>query len=181
MSWRKLYRVFYRDIVCARNPVKYAKKIGVNFGEGLHLYGKIAWSTEPWLITLGNNVHITQGVRFICHDGGTLLFRDRVPDLEITKPITVGDNVYIGNNVLIMPGVTIGSNVVIGAGAIVSRDIPDNSVAVGVPARVIKTADEYFEKLQRESLHLGNLKGQEKDKALMKYFGYKGDSKGIYF
>lgn len=101
--------------------------------------------------------------------------------MEITKPITVGDNVYIGNNALILPGVHIGSNVVIGAGAIVSRDISDNSAAVGVPARVIKTADEYFEKIQRESLHLGHLKGQEKDKKLMEYFGYTGTSKGIYF
>ena len=130
---------------------------------------------------LGNNVHITDGVKFITHDGGTLLYRHLIPDLEITKPIVVGDNVYIGNNVIILPGVTIGSNVVIGAGAIVSRDIPDNSVAVGVPARVIKTADEYHEKLKKESLHLGHLKGQEKDKALMEYYGYKGDSKGIYF
>lgn len=130
---------------------------------------------------MGNNVHITDGVKFITHDGGTLLYRHLIPDLEITKPIVVGDNVYIGNNVIILPGVTIGSNVVIGAGAIVSRDIPDNSVAVGVPARVIKTADEYLEKLKKESLHLGHLKGQEKDKALMEYYGYKGDSKGIYF
>ncbi len=69
----------------------------------------------------------------------------------------------------------------IGAGAVVTNEIPDNSVAVGIPARVIKTADEYFEKIKRESLHLGNLKGQEKDKALKKYYGYLGDSKGIYF
>ena len=168
-------------MICARNPVKFAKKIGVNIGGVLHLYGKIGWSTEPWLITLGNNVHITNGVRFITHDGGTLLFRDKVPDLEITKPIIVGDNVYIGNNVLILPGVKIGSNVVVGAGAIITRDIPDNSVAVGVPAKVIKTVDEYFEKIQKESLHLGHLKGQEKDKKLMEYYGYKGSSKGIYF
>ena len=46
---------------------------------------------------------------------------------------------------------------------------------------MIKTADEYLEKLKKESLHLGHLKGQEKDKALMEYYGYKGDSKGIYF
>lgn len=130
---------------------------------------------------MGDNVHITNGVKFITHDGGTLLFRDRVPDLEITKPIVVGDNVYFGNNVMVLPGVTIGSNVVIGAGAIVSRDIPDNSLAVGIPAKVIKTADEYFEKLQKESLHLGHLTGQEKDLKLKEHFGYTGDSKGIYF
>lgn len=170
-----------RKIYAKLKPLSYAKKIGVNMKGKVYLYGQINWSTEPWLITLGNNVHITDGVRFETHDGGTLLFRDRVPDLEITKPITVGDDVYIGNNVIILPGVKIGNKVIIGAGAIVTKNIPDNSVAVGVPSRVIKTADEYFEKIQRESLHLGHLKGQEKDKALMKYYGYQGDSKGIYF
>lgn len=162
-------------------PLEYARRIGVNFPEGgVHLYGDVNWSTEPWIITLGSNVHITGGTKFITHDGGTLLYRKQIPDLEITKPIVVGNDVYIGNNVIILPGVTIGNNVVIGAGAVVSKDIPDNSVAVGVPARVIKTADEYLEKLKKESLHLGHLKGQEKDKALMEYYGYKGDSKGIY-
>ena len=182
MNLFKLYRQVKYRIMQTRDPIGWARKIGVNFPEGgIHLYGRTNWSTEPWIITLGNNVHITDGVRFLTHDGGTLLFRDRVPDLEITKPIVLGDNVYVGNNVIFLPGVTVGSNVVIGAGAVVSRDIPDNSVAVGVPARVIKTADEYFEKLQKESLHLGHLKGQEKDKALMAYYGYKGDSKGIFF
>lgn len=174
----ELYKLLYSKL----KPMQYMEKVGVNFPRGgVKLYGKVAWGSEPWIITLGSNVHITDGVKFITHDGGTLLYRHLIPDLEITKPIVVGDNVYIGNNVIILPGVTIGSNVVIGAGAIVSRDIPDNSVVVGVPARVIKTADEYLEKLKRESLHLGHLKGQEKDKALMKYYEYKGDSKGIYF
>ena len=59
----------------------------------------------------------------------------------------------------------------------VGANFPEN----GVPAKVIKTADEYFEKLKQESLHLGHLKGKEKDDALKKYYGYTGDSKGIYF
>jgi carbonic anhydrase/acetyltransferase-like protein (isoleucine patch superfamily) len=178
MKIRQLYKLIYSKLY----PIKYMEKVGVNFPrEGVKLYGKVSWGSEPWIITLGNNVHITNGVIFITHDGGTLLYRNLVPDLEITKPIVVGDNVYFGNNVIILPGVKIGSNVIIGAGAVVSRDIPDNSVAVGVPARVIKTADEYFEKIKKESLHFGHLKGQEKDRALMKYYGYKGNSKGIYF
>ena len=161
--------------------IKYAKKVGVNMGNDIHLYGRMSWSTEPWIITLGNNVHITDGVKFITHDGGTLLFRSKVPDLEITKPITVGDNVYIGNNVIILPGVNIGNNVIVGAGTVVTKSIPDNSVAVGVPAKVIKTADEYFEKIKNESLHLGHLRGAEKDKALKEYYSYSGNSKGIYW
>ena len=178
MNTRTLYKILLRKT----KPIKYAKKVGVNFPDGgLHIYGSVNWSTEPWIITIGNNVHITDGVKFITHDGGTLLFRQYVPDLEITKPITVGNDVYIGNNVVILPGVNIGNRVVIGAGAVVSKDIPDNSVAVGVPARVIKTADEYFEKLQQESLHVGHLNGEERDKKLKEIFGYKGNSKGIYF
>ena len=177
-----IFRRIHRMMLKRMKPLEYAKLVGDNFKSGgVHLYGHVEWSSEPWIITLGKNVHITDGVKFITHDGGTLLYRNQVPDLEITKPITVGDDVYIGNNVIILPGVNIGNNVVIGAGAVVTKDIPNNSVAVGVPARVIKTADEYLEKLKRESLHLGHLKGQEKDKALMKYYGYKGNSKGIYF
>lgn len=179
---RKIYRKLYSSIIGNISPVKYAKKIGVNFPlNGVHIYGKVSWSTEPWIISLGKNVHITDGVKFITHDGGTLLYRKNIPDLEITKPIIVGDDVYIGNNVIILPGVTIGNNVVIGAGAVVTKPIPDNSVAVGVPARVIKTADEYLKKICAESLHLGQFRGREKDKALMSYYHYSGNSKGIYF
>ena len=181
MFLKKAYRKVYSKILIKLNHVKYAKKIGVNMGENVHLYGDIGWGTEPWLITLGNNVYITNGVRFITHDGGTLLFRKIVPDLEITKPIIIGNDVYIGNNVLLLPGVKIGNKVIVGAGAVVTRDIPDNSVAVGIPARVIKTADEYFEKIKQESLHLGHLSGKQKDDALKKYYNYTGKSKGIYF
>jgi len=181
MDLRNIYRRIYRKLVAGRDPVRWAKKIGVNFKGRVYIYGAIGWSTEPWCITIGDNVFITDGCKFITHDGGTLFLRDRIPDLEITKPITIGNNVYIGNNVILLPGVTVGDNVIIGAGAVVSRDIPSNSVAVGVPARVIKTLDEYLEKAQRDSLHLGHLKGEEKDRALQKYFGYTGNSKGIYF
>ncbi|MBE6903281.1 MAG: acyltransferase [Ruminococcaceae bacterium] len=181
MKIRSIYRMLYKKIVGALKPIKYAQKVGVNIKGRLYIYGRVEWSTEPWIITVGDNVHITNGVKFITHDGGTLLYRHKVPDLEITKPITVGNDVYFGNDVIVLPGVTIGNNVIIGAGAVVTKDIPDNSVAVGVPAKVIKSADEYFEKLQKESLHLGHLKGEEKDLALKKHFGYTGNSKGIFF
>lgn len=168
----KLFTVPYREIYRRMFPEKYARHIGVNAGKNLHVYGPVSWGSEPWIISLGDNVHITGNCKFIAHDGGTLIFRNEIPDLEITKPITVGSNVYIGEESLILPGVRIGSNVVIGARSVVTRDIPDNSVAAGVPARVIKTADEYLEKLKRESLHLGHLKGKDKDKALREYYGY---------
>ena len=154
------------------SPVKYAKKIGVNFGNNLHIYGNVNWSTEPWIITIGENVFITDGCKFITHDGGTLLFRKQVPDLEITKPIIIGNNVYFGNNVIVLPGVTIGNNVIIGAGSVVTKSIPDNVVVAGVPAKIIKSIDEYFKKVNSESIHLGHLKGKNKDDALKKYYRF---------
>ncbi|HOJ10484.1 MAG TPA: acyltransferase [Clostridiales bacterium] len=172
MKFIKLIKIIIDKYQQASNPVKYAKKIGVNIKGRVHLYGKQIWSTEPWIITLGDNVYLTNGTRFITHDGGTLILRDKVPDLEITKPITIGNNVYVGVNTTFLPGVNIGNNVIIGACSVVTKDIRDNSVAAGNPARVIKTIDEYFEKVQAESLHLGHLKGKEKDIALRRYYKY---------
>ena len=170
LRFKKLFTKPISWLYSRMNPERYARMIGVKVGANPHFYGPISWGSEPWIVTIGDNVHITGGCKFIAHDGGTLIFRDQIPDLEITKPITVGNNVYIGEESMILPGVNIGSNVVIGARSVVTRDIPDNSVAAGVPCRVIKTTGEYLEKLKRESLHLGHLSGKEKDKALRKYY-----------
>jgi len=166
-----LIKIIYRKYLRAKDPISYARKIGVNMGDNLHLYGKQDWSTEPWIITLGDNVYLTDNISFITHDGGTLLFRKDIPDLEITKPIIIGNNVYVGVNTTFLPGITVGNNVVIGACSVVTKDIPDNSVAVGNPARVIKTSEEYFEKIQVESLHFGHLKGEKKNTALRQFYG----------
>lgn len=169
---KKLWWIPYLYILDKISHEKYAKKIGVNYGENCHFYGKIYWGTEPWIIKMGNNVHITNECRFVTHDGGVLLYRHLEPTLELTKPIILGSNVYIGTRAIIMGGVKIGNNVIIGAGSIVTHDIPDNSVAVGVPARVIKSADDYFKKAKKESIGLGNLLYDEKDRALKKYYNY---------
>ena len=136
----KLINYFIKRIA----PIKYAKSIGVKIGENCRLIN-VSFSTEPYLITIGNHVSATQ-VRFETHDGGVWVFRDKNSKIDIIKPITIGNNVYIGFGSVILPGVTIGDNVVIGAYAVVSRDIPSNSIAVGIPAKVIKTVDEYIEK-----------------------------------
>jgi acetyltransferase-like isoleucine patch superfamily enzyme len=110
---------------------------------------------------------------FVTHDGGTLLFRDIIPDLEITKPIEVGNNVYIGVRSIILPGVKIGNECIIAAGSVVTKDVPDHSVVGGVPARFIKSTDDYLKGLKQKSLGLGHLKGKVKDDALKVYFGYQ--------
>lgn len=155
------------------NPLKYANKLGVRHGDDLKIYGTVYYGSEPWIITLGSNVFLTNNIYFVTHDGGTLLFRKDIPDLEITKPITVGSNVYIGVNTTILPGVEIGDNVIIGAGSLVAKSIPSNCVAAGNPAKVIKPIDQYLEKIKQESLHLGNLPAKEKDKKLREIYDRK--------
>jgi acetyltransferase-like isoleucine patch superfamily enzyme len=84
----------------------------------------------------------------------------------------VGDYVYIGVRSIILPGVTIGNNCIIAAGSVVTKNVPDNSVVGGIPAKFIKSTDEYLEGIKKRSLKLGHLKGEEKDAALKKYFNY---------
>lgn len=168
---RHIHNIYMKWYV-ARHPIEYVKKIGVQLKGSVYFYTSPLgmFGSEPWMITIGDNVYITDGVRFITHDGGTLPLRQEVPDLEITKPIVLGDNIFIGVRSIILPGVHIGNRCIVAAGAVVAKDIPDNSVAGGVPARVIKSTDEYLEKLQKESLHIGHLKGEEKAKRLKEIY-----------
>lgn len=64
----------------------------------------------------------------------------------IAKPVIIGDDVWIGGNVTILPGVTIGNNVVVAAGAVVTKDVPDNCVVGGVPAKIIRTIEDDVER-----------------------------------
>lgn len=126
--------------------IKYLKKKGCVIGEGTRLTCGISnFGTEPYLIKIGKNCLIAG--RFVTHDGGvSVLINLGHVDIGMEKmaPIVVGDNCYIGMGAVILQGVTLGDNVVIGADAIVTHDIPDNSVAVGVPAKVIENVEEYY-------------------------------------
>lgn len=88
-------------------------------------------------VKFGDNVFIAPNCGFYTA-GHPIDAKTRNKGLEYAKPITVGNDVWIGGNVVVLPGVTIGDNVVIGAGSVVNKDIPSNSVAVGNLCKVIK-------------------------------------------
>ena len=88
-------------------------------------------------VTIGDYVMIGPNV-LISTVGHPLSPKGRREHIGICKPVIIGNDVWIGGNAVILPGVTIGSNVVVGAGAVVTKDVPDNCVVAGVPARVIK-------------------------------------------
>ncbi|WP_421742777.1 sugar O-acetyltransferase [Cellulomonas sp.] len=114
----------------------------VDYGVHLHVgartfanFGLVALDVAP--IHIGDDVQIGPNVQLLTpiHPVDPEPRRNK---LEAAKPITIGNNVWLGGGAIVCPGVTIGDNTVVGAGAVVTKDLPANVVAVGNPARVIK-------------------------------------------
>ncbi len=132
-----LYRI--RGEFTTEKLISMGMKVGKNFKR---LNGVILDPAHCWLIEIGDNVTMAPRVHILCHDASTKEF------LNYTKigRVNIGDNVFIGAESIVLPGVNIGKNVIIGAGSVVTSDIPENSVAVGIPARVISSLDDYLSK-----------------------------------
>lgn len=129
------------------NSIEYLRSRGVQIGDNVHILNSLIDFDHGFLVSIGNNVTLT-GVRILAHDAST-----QIP-LGVSKVgrVTIGDEVFIGQGAIVLPNTHIGSRVVIGAGAVVSRDIPDNSVAVGNPIQIIGTYDDFVERHRKQML-----------------------------
>ena len=121
-------------------------KRGLKIGKNCKLGSCTIDPSHCFHITIGDNVTFGPKVHILAHDASTHVF------LGYTRVanVCIGSNVFIGAYSIVMPGVTIGDNVVIGAGSIVTRDIPANSVAIGSPAKVVKSLEEYLDSKRAE-------------------------------
>lgn len=152
------------------------KKKGMKVGKGCDFVSPGPnFGSEPYLIEIGNNTTVSFDVAFVTHDAGTRVLRnlatnEKEKQTVIYGNIAVGNNCFIGCRSTILPGVKIGDNVIIGAGSVVNRDIPSNSVAAGVPCKVICSLEEYKEKHKDDFLYMVNLPYEEKKKFLTKLF-----------
>ncbi len=91
-------------------------------------------------VCIGNHVNLAQGITITALNHNFEDASKRIDEQGIsTKPVVIGDDVWIGANAVILPGVTIGSHCVVAAGAVVTKDVPDNCVVGGIPAKVIKS------------------------------------------
>lgn len=123
--------------------IKQLRKKGAEIGENVVIMpSAIIDPQATCLLKIGNNVSIANAVIIYAHDASTKMY------LGYTKiaKTTIGDYVFIGAGSIVLPGVTIGSNVIVGAGSVVKDNIPDNSVVMGNPARIVCTTDKYIEK-----------------------------------
>lgn len=178
MSFLGKIKYYYVNFISPSNENKrrYLIAKGATIGEGTRFNCKTtALGSEPYMVKIGKDCLFAANVNFITHDGGVKvlnslhMFGGGV-ELDKVGPIVVGNNVYIGMGAYIMPNVNIGDNCIIGAGAVVTKNIPANSVAVGIPARVIEDIDTYYKNSKNSLENLNGMDYSEKKKYLKKRY-----------
>jgi acetyltransferase-like isoleucine patch superfamily enzyme len=132
------------------------------------------FSTEPYLVELGDGVAVAGGTMFITHDGTARMLRCRGRSFaQHLGRITVGNNTFIAQNCLILPGTTIGTNCIIGAGAVVRGKIPDDSVVIGNPAKVVDQTSLLLARMNAspDTLDCYHLLPAEREALIRRHFG----------
>ncbi len=133
--------------------ISFLRSRGVQIGEDCKFFdpdSNVIDVQRPYLLEIGNSCKITHGVIIETHDFSYSVLRIAYCDLLCKSGhVKIGNNVFIGMNAIILPGTTIGDNCVIGAGSVVTKNIPDNTVWGGNPAKQICTLDEYYQKRRK--------------------------------
>jgi acetyltransferase-like isoleucine patch superfamily enzyme len=132
----------------------YLRRRGFFHAMGDHVYimpgARIKDASNPKYIRIGNNVRIAESL-FICNDGSVHVMNKAYGCwLDRVGKIDIRDNVFIGHEAILLPGVTIGPNAIVAAGAVVTRDVPADSIVAGVPAKPIGRMSDYAGRLKAE-------------------------------
>ena len=155
---RKIYRATKNiiKIMLGRKTYEYIptqveiwRQNGAMIGENVDLVECECTNYDATTVEIGDNVTLVY-TRILTHDASLRKFIGN--DCNKIGRVVIGNNVFIGYRSIILPNVKIGNNVIIGAGSVITHDIPSNTVAVGNPAHVISTCDEYIQK------HLSRMK-----------------------
>jgi acetyltransferase-like isoleucine patch superfamily enzyme len=151
--------------------VRFFRRQGMKIGQNCYI-NTVSFSTEPYLIEIGDHVAIAGGVEFLTHDGAIWCFREEIENADVFGKIKIGNNVFIGNNCTILPNTVVGDNCIIGAGSIVRGQFPENSVIIGNPAKVVmSTSMQKLLYLQNPGfLKIKNLTDSEKKQIIKRHF-----------
>lgn len=148
--FKKVWLKFYKP--SGEEYANYLRKWGKFYAIGEHCaiypYTNI---TDPEYVLIGNNVRLSN-CTVLGHDASVVMLnRAFGTNLDRVGKVVLNDNVFVGHGAIILPGVTVGPNAIVAAGAVVSKDVPENSVVAGVPARVIGDVDLLVKKLELET------------------------------
>ena len=125
-------REFLRNIVISLRHFIYVRIYKMNISKtALISYGAVLDKAYPKGINIGNETYIASGAVIMAHDFSTHKINHK-------RGVTIGKKCFIGVNAIIMPGITIGDNVVVGSGSVVTKDVPNNVIVAGNPAKIIK-------------------------------------------
>lgn len=171
-----LFRAFRK--ISLKINLFFMKKKGLVIGKNCSFTGFPNFGSEPYLISIGDNVTIAGSSSFITHDGAKRVadnYSDFLRDNKIIKfgKISIGNNVFIGYNSIILPNVEIGNNVIVAAGSVVTKSLLPNCVYGGVPAKKIMSIDEYVENIVNNGevlseIEIGRYKNDKKNFILSK-------------
>jgi len=167
---RKMFVTALEFARLSSDPVRYFRSKGAKIGDGVEIYGATlsTFGSEPYLISIGNYVTISHAVDFITHDGGMRVARVRYPGAYLYGPIEVADNCFLGAHSILLPGATVGEGTVIGSGSIVAGSIPAGVVAVGAPARPIRSVEDYIREKRALWIDTGGLAPKAKEELLVR-------------
>lgn len=146
-----LIKKLYFRFLSPNKKAEYLRRVCYHVGNNVNIY-TTSIGTEPYLISIGDNVNIASGVKFITHDISVFNVRRYINYSEEhafdkVGPIILKDNCMIGAYSILMPGCIIGENSIIAAGSVVTKSIPNNEVWGGVPAHFIVSMEEYSKKI----------------------------------
>lgn len=144
---REVLRLALNTARLYRDPVRYFRSQGVEIGEDVEIFGAnlFTFGSEPYLVSIGNQVTVSHKVDFITHDGGLRIARSKYPGAYLYGRIQVADRCFLGAHCVLLPGARVGAGSVIGSGSIVAGEIPPGVVAIGAPAKPVKTVEDYIQ------------------------------------
>lgn len=179
----RLKKLLFPTRIKSKEYIEYLKRNGIIIGEGSYFfypYSNTIDTQRPWMLRIGSYCKITEGVSILTHDYSRSVLRKKYGEvIAEAKETIIGDNVFIGLKSTILMGARIGDNVIIGAGSVVSGNIPDNTVVAGVPAKVVCSLNDYYNKRCESTLNDAVVYA----KAFMRYYNRRPSVKemGAFF
>lgn len=174
-------KIVYREKADSNTYVNFLRSQGAKIGERVNIYAPnktIIDMTRPWLLDIGDDVQITEEVTILTHGYDWSVLKGVYGEVLGSSGggVKIGNNVFIGMKTTILKGVHVGNNVIIGANSLVNKDIPDNCVVAGNPAKVIMTLEQYYEKRKKAQLE----EATELVKLYRDRYGKEPDDKALH-